>query len=97
MGDSAKSTWRGGIVSATRKTLEKVLRGAADRNVRFRELVNLLAALGFEKRTRGDHHIYYRQGLVEIINLQPKGSMAKPYQVKQVRELILKYKLGDAL
>jgi hypothetical protein len=31
---------------------------------------------------------------MEIINLQPKGSKAKPYQVKQVRNLILKYKLA---
>lgn len=30
----------------------------------------------------------------EILNLQPKGAKAKPYQVKQVRNVILKYKLG---
>ena len=30
----------------------------------------------------------------EILNLQPKGSMAKPYQVKQVRNIILRYNLG---
>lgn len=29
----------------------------------------------------------------ERINIQPKGNKAKPYQVKQVRELIKKYKL----
>ena len=29
----------------------------------------------------------------KILNLQPKGSQAKPYQVKQMRELILKYQL----
>jgi hypothetical protein len=30
----------------------------------------------------------------EILNLQPKGSQAKPYQVRQVRDVVLKYKLS---
>ncbi len=33
---------------------------------------------------------------VEILNLQPKGAQAKPYQVKQVRNLILRYRLGGS-
>jgi len=37
-----------------------------------------------------------RHPLVEILNLQPLGSKAKAYQVKQVRNVILKYKLGGA-
>jgi hypothetical protein len=53
-----------------------------------------LGHLGFEERIRGDHHIYSKEGIEEIINLQPKGAKAKPYQVKQVRFMILKYKLG---
>jgi hypothetical protein len=31
---------------------------------------------------------------LEILNLQPKGSHAKPYQVRQVREIIVRYRLG---
>ena len=31
--------------------------------------------------------------VVEIINIQPRNRKAKPYQVKQVRELLLKYKI----
>ena len=42
-------------------------------------------------RVKGDHHIYTCKGLPEIINIQPKGNMAKPYQVKQIREIILRY------
>jgi len=76
------------------KTLEKVLRGVSDANVGFDELRKLLNGLGFRERVRGDHHIYTRDDIAEIINLQPKGSKAKPYQVKQVRNLILKYKLA---
>jgi len=64
------------------------------RDIEFSDLRQLLQGLGFEERIRGDHHIYTKDGIIEIINLQPKGSKAKPYQVKQVRALILKYKLA---
>jgi len=43
------------------------------------------------------HHIFYKEGIEEILNLQPDGAKAKPYQVKQVRGVILKYKLGGNL
>ena len=76
------------------KTLEKVLRGVSDANVDFDDWRQLLDGLGFQERIRGSHHIYTKDGVIEIINLQPKGSKAKPYQVKQVRTLILKYKLA---
>jgi len=49
---------------------------------------------GFTERIRGDHHIFTKIGIEEILNLQPLGSKAKAYQVKQVRELILKYRLA---
>jgi hypothetical protein len=50
--------------------------------------------LGFDERIRGSHHIFTKDGIEEILNLQPKGANAKPYQVKQMRNVILKYKLG---
>jgi hypothetical protein len=78
------------------KTLQRILRGTSDANISFDELCNLLISVGFEQRIRGDHHIFSKEDVVEILNLQPKGSLAKPYQVKQVRNVILKYKLaGD--
>ena len=49
--------------------------------------------MGFRCRIKGDHFIYYKDGIDEIINIQLKGNKAKPYQVKQIRNLILKYKL----
>lgn len=76
------------------KVLEKVLRGASDANIDFEDLSQLLRELEFQERIRGSHHIYSKDGVMEIINLQAKGSKAKPYQVKQVRNLILKYKLA---
>jgi predicted RNA binding protein YcfA (HicA-like mRNA interferase family) len=76
------------------KLLERILSGRSDANVRFSELVQLLSHLGFAERIRGDHHIFTHNDIEEIVNLQPKGSMAKAYQVRQVRNVILKYKLG---
>jgi predicted RNA binding protein YcfA (HicA-like mRNA interferase family) len=85
---------KGHAVGKYAKLLERILRGRSDANVRFSDLVQVLLHLGFEERTRGDHHIFTRTGTEEILNLQPKGAMAKPYQVKQVRTVIVKYKLG---
>lgn len=76
------------------KILEKILRGTSDANINFEDLRQLLSNLGFDERIRGSHHIYTKTNVIEIINLQSKGSKAKPYQVKQVRNLILKYKLA---
>ena len=53
----------------------------------------MLKYLGFEERIKGSHHIFSRNGVEEILNIQPKKSKAKPYQVKQVRNIILKYRL----
>ncbi len=78
------------------KTLNKILQGTSDTNIDFGELCNLLRRLGFDERIRGSHHIFTQNEIEEILNIQPKGNKAKPYQVKQVRNLILKYKLGDS-
>ena len=78
------------------KLKEKILSGTADNNIEFRELCRLLIRLGFEERVREDHHIFVKDNISEIINLQPNGSKAKPYQVKQVRSILVKYILGDA-
>ena len=58
------------------------------------EMCHLLCKLGFKERIRGSHHIFTKEGVEEILNLQPKGAKAKLYQVKQVRNLILRHKLG---
>ena len=73
--------------------LIKLLRGASDGNFSFDELRMLVLKIGFSERISSSHHIYSMEGIDEIINLQPKQGKAKPYQVKQVRNLIIKYKL----
>ncbi|MCZ7567625.1 MAG: type II toxin-antitoxin system HicA family toxin [Ardenticatenaceae bacterium] len=76
------------------RLLARILHGTADASIPFDGLCHLLRHLGFEERIRGSHHIFTRKDIAEILNLQPKGTNAKPYQVKQVRSVILKYKLG---
>lgn len=77
------------------KLLIQILRGTSDVNIPFVGLCGLLKHLGFKERIRGSHRIFTKGGVEEILNLQPKDGNAKPYQVKQVRNVILKYKLGE--
>ncbi len=76
------------------KLLIKILRGRSDSNIPFSGLHHLMMAFEFNERIRGDHHIFTKEGVDEILNLQPLGSKSKAYQVKQVRNVILKYKLN---
>ena len=84
-------------MSQQNKQLLAVLSGLRDNNIRFTDLCGILESLGFQCRVRGDHHIYYKSGIAEILNIQPLGNKAKAYQVKQVRNIIQKYKLGGDL
>ena len=77
------------------KILIQILRGTSDANIPFNGLCGLLKYMGFKERIRGSHHIFTKVDIDEILNLQPKGTNAKPYQVKQIRSIILKYKLGE--
>jgi len=75
------------------KLFEHILMRRSDANVPFDRLSELLKRLGFEERVRGEHHIFTMEEVEEILNLQPRDGKGKPYQVKQVREVILKYNL----
>ncbi|MBF0230293.1 MAG: type II toxin-antitoxin system HicA family toxin [Desulfamplus sp.] len=82
-------------MSKIEKFLLKLMTGRSDANILFSELCNILNYLGFEERINGDHHIFTRNDVEEILNLQPKSGKAKIYQVKQIRNIFLKYKIGD--
>jgi hypothetical protein len=77
------------------KLKQRILQGASDANISFADLCQLLSRLGFDGRVNGDHYIFTKEGVEEIINIQPQSSKAKAYQVKQIRKLINKYYLGD--
>jgi predicted RNA binding protein YcfA (HicA-like mRNA interferase family) len=80
-------------MSRFEKILNQVLSGSNDDNIRFSDLCNLLERMEFSNRIKGSHHIYFKAGIKEIIVLQPLKNKAKAYQVKQVRLLLLKYKM----
>ncbi len=73
--------------------LQQILRGTSDANISFESLTQLLKHLGFEERVRGSHHIYRKEGIEEKLNLQKFGAKAKPYQVRQVRSVLQRYRL----
>ena len=77
------------------RLVDQILRGTRDASIPFEDLCGLLIRLGFEKRTRGSHNVFRRADVAEKPNLQRSGKNAKPYQVRQVRDIILKYRLGD--
>ena len=84
-------------MSNWKKTREKLLLGASDASLDFEGVCTMLRHLGFSERLgRGSHRIFYKEGVAEIINLQPRGGEGKPYQMKQIRQILLKYNLtGD--
>ena len=69
--------------------------GNSDADIAFDDLCSLLKQFGFQVRVHGDHHIFTKSGVVEIINLQPFNGKVKPYQVKQVRNLLRAYQLEE--
>lgn len=84
-------------MSQYEKLLASILSGTKDSNILFADLQSVLDRLGFQCRIKGDHFIYTKDGIEEIINIQPNGNRAKPYQVKQVRNIILRYRLGGSI
>lgn len=72
---------------------DDVMSGTKDQNLRFSDLCYVLESHGFLRRIKGDHYIYCRKDIPEIVNIQPIGKMAKPYQVRQIRKLFFTYNI----
>jgi len=70
--------------------LEKLIAAArqSPRNVRFSDLVAIVKGIGYvHKRTNGSHQIFFRANSTTI-NIQDDHGKAKPYQVRQVLDII---------
>jgi predicted RNA binding protein YcfA (HicA-like mRNA interferase family) len=75
-----------------KKILQKIL--ASSKNIRFSDMVNLVQGFGFTlSRTDGSHHIFTRQDIPELVNLQNIKGQAKPYQIRQFLKLVEKHNL----
>jgi hypothetical protein len=82
------------IVSKIEKLLAKANNNPD--NIRFQEICNLAEYFGFKlKGGRGSHKVYSRKGIKEILTFQEVGGMAKPYQVRQLLDIIEQYKLEE--
>lgn len=80
-------------MSQRQKFLQLLLNVQSVQNIDFQALCQLLQSLGLQQRIRGSHHLFGKTGIPEALNLQPgSGGAAKPYQVKQVRAFLLKYR-----
>ena len=74
--------------------LKNILSAISDKNIKFSDLRKLILDLGFRERIKGSHHIFFKKNITEIINLQSlKNRKSKAYQVRQVRNIIIKYEL----
>lgn len=82
-------------MSKAKKLLLTVLGGLSDANIKFEELCDLLRRLGFDIRIRRSHHIFRKAGIEEKVNIQRDGTHVKPYQVRQIRQVLVKHKLGE--
>ena len=84
-------------MSGWKTTRDKLLLGGSDASLDFESVCTMLRHLGFsERRSGGSHRIFHKEEVAEIINLQPRGGEGKPYQMKQIRQILLKYNLtGD--
>ncbi len=80
-------------MTGLKKLIDEVIQGRSDANIRFDDLRKLLLNLNFEERIRGSHHVFTRKEVEEQVVIQKDGSKAKPYQVKQIRNIILKHRL----
>ena len=77
------------------KLFEQILSGKSDANIRFEDLRQVLLNLGFQERIKESHHSFRKAGIEEKPNLQRDGSQAKTYQVRQIRNILQKYRLGE--
>jgi predicted RNA binding protein YcfA (HicA-like mRNA interferase family) len=74
------------------RLLQKARSGS--RNIRFDDAVRLAEAFGFqESRVSGSHHIFVHKDVRELLNLQDVKGKAKPYQIRQLLQLVDRYNL----
>lgn len=84
-------------MSQDEKFYLKIMSGRSDADIPFERLCAFLRKLGFDERVKGSHHIFTHGAIEEILNLQAKGAQSKPYQIRQVREVFLRYRMGADL
>lgn len=83
-------------MSQYEKIRSDVLSGKCDKNISEADMKFFLSKIGAtHKRTAGSHIQYTIDNIPELINIQPKNGKIKPYQVKEIRNIVNKYRLGE--
>jgi len=87
-------SWECGFEAMSRKKLLGRIRQGSLCNIKFGNLLKLAEGFGFElRRVSGSHHILYHPGISRILSLQPAGSDAKPYQIREFLDIVEEYGL----
>ncbi len=74
------------------KLLKKLLSGS--KNISFTDATTCAELFGFRlDRISGSHHILVHPQISELVNLQNVKGKIKPYQLKQLLQLIERYNL----
>lgn len=83
-------------ISRYYKIRTSILSGKSDTNISEEDMKYFLSKIGaVHRRTKGSHFQYSIDDIPELINIQPKSGKIKPYQVKEIRNIVNKYKLGE--
>lgn len=83
-------------MSRYNKIRADILSGKSDKNITEEDMRFFLSKIGaVHKRTTGSHFQYSIDNVPELINIQPKNGKIKPYQVKQIRNIVKAYKIGE--
>lgn len=78
-------------MSKFEKLYAEIMSGRSDANLDFSDLCKFVKHFGYVERVKGGHHVFIHIDRPELIDLQRFGNKAKPYQVKQVRNILQKY------
>ena len=75
------------------RLLRRLTQGSVQ-NVAFSDMVSMVQGFGFTlTRTSGSHHIFTKDDVPELVNIQNVDGQAKPYQIRQFLRLVEKYDL----
>ena len=79
-----------------RKALQELNGWRTNRSdVRFERFCAVIEHFGFLCRgQKGSHKVYVRAGIVENLSVQEVHGKAKPYQIKQLIDLVDRYSLA---
>lgn len=60
--------------------------------MRFEDACKIAELIGFSRKSgQGSHVVYAKEDEMTLLNFQNRNGMIKPYQVRQLRDMVKKY------